>query len=112
MLSIPYRIAPHLDGGAGPVRSPAGIASTCRRLRARKPVDFLIRNCGLSLPMLVEKIGTASVPVKTTPIRITAGPAEWLDNRMVMRIAKPSSRSVTRRFCPRGSVSARAGPVG
>jgi hypothetical protein len=62
--------------------------------------------------MLFERIGTVSVSVKTTAIRIAFGPAERLDNRIEVRVTKPFSRPVTCRSCRSGSVSARAGPVG
>jgi len=79
--------------------------------RQQTPVDGVTRSCGLSRPTPFERIRTASAPMNTTPIRIGSGPAERLDNRIVVRGAKSFSRPVARSPCRRGSVRARAGPV-
>jgi hypothetical protein len=112
MHRIPCRIARHLAAGAGRVRSPAGIASARLTPRRRKQFDFPTGNCGLSLPMPFETNGTVSVPVKMTPILTEPGPAERPGNRIGVGVGKPSSKPVTRDSCRRGSVRARAGPVG
>ena len=79
--------------------------------RQQAPVDFVTRFCGLSRPMLFERTRTAFVPMNTTPIRIASGPAERLDNRIAVRVAKSFSRPVARSPCRRVSIRARAGPV-
>lgn len=100
------------------VPSPASTASATSCASDGKRVDFLTRFCGLSLSALLERIGTMAAdgqPAKTTPTCIASGPAERLDNRRRMEIAKPSSRPVP--HCPvqhrplrREPLSARAGP--
>jgi len=100
-----------------PYHPDAGFSSASPRCptpaggRQQTPVDFVTRFCGLSRPTLFERIRTAPVPVKTTPIRIASGPAERLDNRIAVRVAKSLSRPATRSPCRRGSMSARAGPA-
>ena len=112
MPRIRCRITPHLANGAACAWSRASIASTRPASRRRKPLDFTTGNCGLFLPLLFERIRTVSMPGKMTPIQITPGPAERPGNRVGVRVGKPSSRPVTRGRCRRGSVRARAGPVG
>lgn len=98
--------------------SPASTASAASCASDRKRVDLLTRFCGLSLPALFERIGTMAAhgqPAKTTPTCIASGPAERLDNRRRMEIAKPSSRPapyrpVQHRPVQREPMSARAGP--
>jgi hypothetical protein len=131
MSSTAYRIV-----GATRASSSAGIGSAARSPRQQKRVDFLTRNCGLSLPTLFKRIGAmaahgqplptsiyttrlkrvrrpelaqragnpfagpgvqAGSPVKTTPASIASGPAERLDNRIRMRVAKPSSGPTNKR---------------
>jgi hypothetical protein len=89
----------------------AGSASA-RPSRQQTRIDFPTRFCGPYLPMLFERIGGVSVPVKTTPLPIASGPLAMRGNRKRVRVAKPSSRSARGGLCKRGSVSARAGPVG
>jgi hypothetical protein len=112
MARIPCRIVPHLADGEDRVWSPAGIASARRKRRAQNGVDFLTGNCGPSLSMFFERIGTVSMPVKTTANRIASGPLATRGSRIRVRIAKRFGRPVTPRSCRRGSVNARAGPGG
>ena len=111
MPRIPCSPASSAAGREAHVSFLAGSASA-RPGRQPTRIDFPTRLCGLCLPMLFERISTVAVPVKMTPIRIASGSAERLDNRIRVRVGKPSIRSAT--GCPRqrGSVSARAGPVG
>ena len=112
MKGIPGFITPQLADGVCPVQMSGATVSTRRKQRSREPVDFLTRFCGVCVPMLFERIDWVSPPGKTTLIPIASGPAERHDNRTGVRVAKPSSRPVTGVPCRRGSVSARAGPVG
>ena len=111
MPRIPCCTAPRPANREAHVSFLAGSASA-RPGRQQTRIDFPTRFCGPCLPMLFERISTVAVPVKTTPIRIALGSAERLDNRIRVRVGKPSIRSATGRPCLRGSVSARAGPVG
>ena len=79
--------------------------------RQQTRIDVPTRFCGLSRPTPFARIRTVPVPVDTTPIRIASGPAERLDNRKAVRVAKSFSRRVTRSPCRRGSMRTRAGPV-
>jgi hypothetical protein len=75
-------------------------------------VSFLAGSAG-DLPgrQQTPRIRTVPVPVDTTPIRIASGPAERLDNRKAVRVAKSFSRPVTRSPNRRGSMRVRAGPA-
>ena len=89
--------------------SSACIASTSPASWKQKRVDSPTRFCGLSLPMLFERISAVQVPANDTDPH-PSGPAARLDNRIRMKAAKPSRRPVTVGPRRRGSVSARAGP--
>jgi hypothetical protein len=120
--------------------SPACTASTSSASRRQKRIDFLTRYCGLSLPTLFKRIGTMAAPgqplpsqfqawrrahprpwsaaraelarplAKTTPTALASGPAERLDNRKRMAVAKPSSRPIATHQPRRQGMHARAGP--
>jgi hypothetical protein len=111
MPRIPCCPASRAAGREAHVSFFAGSASE-RPGRQQTRIDFPTRLCGPGLPRLFERIGTVAVRVKMTPIRIASESAESLDSRMRVRVGKPSIRSATGRRRRRGSVSARAGPVG
>jgi hypothetical protein len=101
MACIPCRVASQFARGGGRLSPPSGIASARLGRRQRKPVDIVSRYFRLSLRMLFEKTSTVSVPGQASPIRIASGSLATRGNRIPVRIAKPSSRSVTDGGCRR-----------
>ena len=74
-------IMPRFACRIAPFHLGAGFSSASLR-RQETSADFLTRSCGSSRRTRFERVGTASVPVKTTATRTAAGPMATSGNRI------------------------------